>query len=277
MSDVLVYRGIHLSLAQPKLKFMPFDYRTIKLGWTRDIPDTRDVSFETTRDIRIAPLPAKVDLRKMMPAIYFQGTLGSCTAHAIGAGFEYCKKKQKRISFMPSRLFIYYNEREIENTINKDNGAQIRSGMKVSKKFGFCKETNWPYDGEGNLFKNKPSDVCYNEALNHQLLSYEKVRQNVNAMKTCLADGLPFVFGIEIFSSIYDVGKDGMIPMPKAKEKHVGGHAILCVGYDEKNKVFIIRNSWDTEWGDKGYGYMPYDYLTSTELSDSFWTMKLVE
>lgn len=256
---------------------MPFDIRTIKLGWNRDKPDERDLEFISELEQTRALLPNKVDLRKQMPPIYFQGSIGSCTAHAIGGVFEYCMKKQKKVSFMPSRLFIYYNERELEGTVKIDNGAEIRSGMKVSKKYGFCNERLWPYDGEGKTFVKKPSDDCYKEGLNHQLLTYQKIRQNAHALKASLAEGYPFVFGSELYESIYDVGKDGLIPMPKPKVKHVGGHAMACVGYDDKKKAFIIRNSWDTEWGDKGYGYMPYDYLTDPSLSDSIWTMRMVE
>ena len=67
------------------------------------------------------------------------------------------------------------------------------------------------------------------------------------------------------------------MPMPTAKEKRLGGHAVMAVGYNDANKMFIIRNSWSKNWGDLGYFYMPYSYITDTNRADDFWTIRLVE
>jgi C1A family cysteine protease len=101
-----------------------------------------------------------VDLRDHMPEVYDQGHLGSCTANAIGGAYEYDQIKQKELEpFTPSRLFIYYNERDVEGTVEEDSGAMIRDGMKVINKIGVVPEPMWPYDIE--KFKEKPSEKCY--------------------------------------------------------------------------------------------------------------------
>src|SRR5215470_18313882 len=99
------------------------------LGWTPDLPDNRDHLYAAPL-AKLRVLPSKVDLRRHCPKVYNQGQIGSCTANAIAAAIEFDRKKQKLSDFVPSRLFIYYNERRIERSVAVDNGAQIRDGIK---------------------------------------------------------------------------------------------------------------------------------------------------
>ncbi len=252
-------------------------HKISRYGWLPDLPDQRDLVYLAPRPL-LAKLPAKADLRKQCPLVYDQGQLGSCTANAIGAAFEFGLLRQSQAKdFMPSRLFIYYNEREIEHSVNSDSGAMIRDGMKTVNKQGVCPENMWPYNIE--MFANEPSPNCYTNALNHQVLSYHRVTRNLNQMKSCLADGYPFVFGFTVYESFEaaTVAKTGKLNMPKKGEATVGGHAVMAVGYDGASKRFIVRNSWGTSWGLSGYFTMPFDYLMEGNLSDDFWTIRLVE
>lgn len=248
-----------------------------RYGWTPDLPDQRDLVYAAPRTV-LRKLPSKIDLRKKCPAVYDQGDLGSCTANAIGAAFEFEVLKQSAsMAFLPSRLFIYYNERVIENTVNTDSGAQIRDGMKCVNKQGICPEAMWPY--HINQFAQKPSSECYHAGLEHQVLSYHRIMRSLNQMKGCLADGYPFVIGFTVYESFESevVAKNGKLNMPKKNEQVMGGHAVLIVGYDDKSSRFIARNSWGAGWGQKGYFTMPYDYLLDGNLSDDFWTIRVVE
>jgi len=247
-----------------------------KYGWKKDIPDFRDFIYRPAKKTLIS-LPVKINLRSECPPIYDQGKLGSCTANAIGAAFEFELIKQKLNDFTPSRLFIYYNERAIEGSVNEDSGAQIRDGIKSINKKGVCKETSWPYIT--SKFKNKPSTKCYAEALKNQLISYHSLNNNLNTMKSCLADGFPFVFGFSVYNSFEssDVAKTGTVKLPLKTENLLGGHAVCAVGYDDALQRFIIRNSWGEAWGKGGYFTMPYAYLSNPKLSSDFWTIRLVE
>ena len=252
-------------------------HKVSRFGWLPDLPDQRDFVYAAPHAPK-KKLPLKADLRKECPHIYDQGQLGSCTANAIGAAFEFGLLKQnKSRDFMPSRLFIYYNERVMEHSVNSDNGAMIRDGIKTVNKQGVCPEKHWPYDI--NRFADKPSPSCYAEALNHQVLSYSRVSRNLLQMKGCLADGYPFVLGFTVYESFESAtaAKTGRVNMPKKNESQVGGHAVLAVGFDDKTRRFIVRNSWGTSWGQKGYFTMPYDYLLEENLSDDFWTIRVVE
>lgn len=247
-----------------------------RLGWIPDLPDQRDHLYAAPL-AAIGPLPASFDLRAQCPAIYDQGQLGSCTANSIAAAIEFDQmKEQLPKEFVPSRLFIYYNERVIEGTTGSDSGAQIRDGIKSVAKQGACPETEWPYDI--TKFSDQPTPQCYQDALLDRAVSYQRVACDLTQMKGCLASGYPFVFGFTVYDSFMtpEVAASGQAPMPGSSEQVVGGHAVMAVGYDDAQQRFIVRNSWGTGWGMAGYFTLPYAYLIQPGLASDFWTIRLV-
>jgi C1A family cysteine protease len=251
----------------------PTPRKIARYGWVPDLPDARDHLFAAPPQTLLG-LPRSVDLRDRCPKeVYDQGQLGSCTANAIGAAFEYCLLEQKASDFMPSRLFVYYNERAIEGTIASDSGAQIRDGIKTVAKQGVCPETGWPYDIAA--FTEKPPASCYSDAQHHRVTSYQRIPRTLNQFKGCLAHGFPFVFGFTVYDSFEgpDVAKTGVAPMPGPGEQVLGGHAVLAVGYDDSSQRMLVRNSWGDGWGMGGYFTMPYAYFTERSLSSDFWAV----
>jgi C1A family cysteine protease len=215
-----------------------------------------------------------VDLRQSCPDIYDQGHLGSCTANAIGFCYHYDELKQKELQpFTPSRLFIYYNERNLEGHVSEDSGAEIHDGIQVIHSLGVCSEIDWPYNID--KFKDKPTDNCYNVALSHKTIDYRAISQKLDQLKSALIEGFPVVFGFNVYESFEsdEVAKTGIMPIPKSDEKLLGGHAVALVGFDNSKKVFIVRNSWGSGWGDKGYFYMPYEFILNPNMSSDFWTI----
>jgi C1A family cysteine protease len=253
--------------------------QTKHYGWLPDLPDHRDFRYAVVRQAALAQaVPPLVDLRAQCPPVYNQGSLGSCTANAIAGAFQFELMKQKLPVFSPSRLFIYYNERVLEGHVKEDSGAQLRDGVKSVATLGVCDETLWPYTI--SKFAKKPSKSVYTKALKNQALQYTRLNNTaINELKTCLTSGNPFVFGFTAYQSFEGdaVAKTGVLPMPSPTESVIGGHAVMAVGYDDSKKAFIVRNSWGDTWGLKGYFYMPYDYITSTDLADDFWTISQVE
>ncbi len=252
-------------------------YKIAHYGWIPDLPDQRDFQYAAPPKV-IGALPASADLTSACPPVYDQSQLGSCTANAIAAALEFDQMKQHLPAvFVPSRLFIYYNERVIEGTVNSDSGAQLRDGMKSAGTQGVCPEDMWPYNIAN--FQEQPTNDCYQSALQHKAILYRRVTRNLSQMKGCLASGYPFVFGFTVYESFESdqVAKTGNAPMPQPGEKTLGGHAVLAVGYDDANQWFIARNSWGTGWGMQGYFTLPYAYLTSRSLSSDFWTVRVVQ
>jgi C1A family cysteine protease len=251
--------------------------RIKKFGWIPDLPDARDHMYAAPISL-MGAMPAKVDLRPSCPPVLNQGQLGSCTANAIANAHRFDQMKQnKGKSFAPSRLFINYNERDMEGTVGEDSGAMIRDGIKSIAQLGVCDEKDWPY--VINKFTNKPPASSYTDALEHQALSYQRVTQSLTQMKGCLASGFPFVFGFTVYESFESdaVAKNGDVPLPSQNEQVLGGHAVLAVGYDDKTQRFIVMNSWGTGWAKKGFFTMPYAYMTDANLADDFWTVRIVE
>jgi C1A family cysteine protease len=251
------------------------------LGWIPDLPDHRDYIFKPALALKAVKLPQSVDYRASCPPVYDQGKLGSCTANALGAAFDFDRRKQGRDFMTPSRLFIYWNERDMEGTVESDSGAYIRDGIKVLRKYGTPKEKTWPY--LISKFTQKPPKPSYVEAEKNQSLTYQRILapaiNPVNDMLACLASGYPFVAGIAVYESFESAkaNSTGAIPMPSKTESLLGGHAILVVGYDQKKQQFIFRNSWGAGWGNKGYGYIPFDYLANSGLASDMWVIKTVE
>lgn len=248
-----------------------------RYGWIPDLPDARDHLYAAPSPV-MAALPPKTDLRPQCPPVYDQGQLGSCTANAIGAAIQFDRMKQSlQPNFVPSRLFIYYNERVIEGTVSTDSGAQIRDGIKSVAQQGACPEQDWPY--VITKFAVQPPKADYTEALQDRAVSYSRLVQNQNLLKGCLASGYPFVFGFTVYESFESqaVAQSGVVPMPASSEQVVGGHAVMAVGYDDGSQRFIVRNSWGTSWGMAGYFTMPYAYVTDANLADDLWTIRLIQ
>lgn len=224
-------------------------------------------------------LPPSVSLRSGMPAVYDQGQLGSCTANAVAGAVQFQQLRQGEAEggVVPSRLFIYWNERALEGTTGSDSGAMIRDGIKVVAKLGAPPESLWPYDV--SRFAVKPSVDVFSAGLPFRALSYSRPYRTSYSLRKLLASGRPFVFGFTVFSSFESasVASNGIVPMPVVDTEEVlGGHAVLAVGYKwvDGHLYFEVRNSWSDGWGDHGYFWMPASYLLDQGLCSDFWDIK---
>ena len=206
-----------------------------------------------------------LDLRSKFTEVYDQGKIGSCTANALCSIFEY-----DTINFKGSRLFLYYNERIYINSTDKDSGAYLEDGIKSLKTYGLCEEKYWSYIIE-NVYKEPPIDAYINGRKNY-LIDAFNINNNINEIKRWLLRNEPIAISIAIYSNFTN-NKSGIINLPTENEEMIGGHATIICGFDDKNKRFIMRNSWGSYWGDKGYFYLPYDYITDNNLCGDLWVI----
>jgi hypothetical protein len=236
----------------------------------------------SARDFRTAfkdvSLPEVVDLRPYCTAIENQGQIGSCTANAAVGALEYHCKRRDGQSPDLSRLFVYFNARRMRGTVMEDTGAFIREAMASVLAFGACTEESWPYDPF--RFAMEPPPDAYAEAIKHEALQYARVDGGQGAI-LALAQGLPVVFGTVIPERCYvEAAASGVIPPPRADERNApgqGGHAMLIVGYDNRRRMFIVRNSWGEDWGDRGYCWIPYDVMDECSRPEEFWVVSELE
>ncbi len=266
------------------------------MGWLPDLPDFRDYTPEhpevaplvaATKVPKADALPTSVDLEQWCAPIEDQGQIGSCTANAAVGLVEYFERKAFGRHVDASRLFVYKATRNLLR-MTGDTGAFLRSAMGALVLFGAPPEEYWPYDT--SKFDEEPPAFCYAFAQSFQAVKYLRLDppgaspdETLHQVKSFLASGLPSMFGFTVYSSIRQAD-DGRIPVPVEGEKVEGGHAIVAVGYDDsatiENKgngtrasgAFKIRNSWGTEWGDHGYGWLPYDYVTKG-IAEDWWTL----
>lgn len=173
-----------------------------------------------------------------------------------------------------SRLFIYYQERVIENSVEYDSGAYIRDGIRSVYTYGVPTESYWPYNT--NKFAVRPSQAAYINAATRKAVAYQRC-MDFNAVKSALASGYPVVIGFDVYES-FESGNwwqprgNGFMPYPDVNnEQLLGGHAVCLVGYNDATNTFIARNSWGSSWGQKGYFYMPYQVIQNTDMSADFW------
>ena len=278
---------------------MNLEKRKYGMGWIPDYPDFRDYTEDTQEvknilklksGVKGKKLPESVDLREWCSPIEDQGMLGSCTAHAGVGLIEYYERKAFGRHIEASRLFLYKVTRNLMK-MKGDTGAYLRTTMGAMVLFGVPPEEYWPYTDEAKKFDQEPPAFCYAFAQNYQTIKYfrhdpprAKPEEVLNKVKTYLSKGHPAMFGFTVYNSIEQAEKTGQIPFPSPKEKIEGGHAIVAVGYDDRLKIknkygknetvgaLLIRNSWGKGWGDKGYGWLPYEYI-HRGLAEDFWSI----
>lgn len=264
------------------------------MGWRPDLPDFRDLTSRSepikhvlAKSVSLKKAktkqPSSVDLRQWCSPVEDQRDLGSCTANAGAGMYEYFERRAFGTHVDCSRLFLYKVTRRLAGT-EGDDGAYLRDTMKAIALFGMPPEKYWPYDV--SKFNNEPTSFCYSFAQNYKAVQYYRLDpagsshdQALALIRQYLVAELPCIFGFSVYSSIPPAGDGkGEIPMPRSGDKLEGGHAILAVGYDDAKTIgkfkgaLLIRNSWGTDWGMKGYGWLPYAYIESG-LADDFWSM----
>jgi C1A family cysteine protease len=291
--------------AEGKSDTMTETGRTYGMGWIHEYPDIRDYS---PRHMNIAPLleqlkmrvderetiPSRSDLREWCPPVEDQMDLGSCTANAGVGMIEYFERRAYGKHVDASRLFLYKTTRNLLKKVG-DTGADIRTTMGAMVLFGVPPESYWPYTTKagmgGDGFDREPTAFCYAFSQAYRSIQYYKLdppecskAQVLSEIKSHLAAGFPSMFGFTVYSTIRVVSDTGRIPFPGPKESVEGGHAVLAVGYDDDLKIMnpetkaettgalLIRNSWGDGWGEKGYGWLPYDYVLKG-LAVDWWTL----
>jgi C1A family cysteine protease len=233
-------------------------------------------------------LPTASDLRLWCPPVENQGKIGSCTAHAGVGMVEYFERRAYAKHVDASRLFLYKATRNLLHWTGMRCIYPNTMGALVL--FGVPPEEYWPYVTAD--FDKEPPAFCYAFAQSFQAISYYRLDPSgipkdmlLNRIKTNLAGGLPSMFGFTVYNSYTQASASGLIPYPTQGEHIIGGHAVMAVGYNDGMKIMninhgakatkgalLIRNSWGTEWGNSGYGWLPYDYVLNGDAGD-WWSL----
>lgn len=222
-------------------------------GCDRDTEDKRDYRLAKAF-ARVAPLPAAIDYTGIMGLVRNQGGRGACVGFACGALKTSDEMQEDKTLLDFSPLFVYWQR------TNAGSGMYPREAMQVLQDKGCCLEKSLPYDS--NIGDNgQIPDFTFKEAVNYKIMSYARV-YTVDELRQSLVEFGPTFFSVPVYTGFNSGGSTGIVPLPNpATDQLLGGHALICVGYDDNTKLFKFKNSWGKEWGDNGYGYLPYEFV----------------
>jgi hypothetical protein len=225
-----------------------------RFGCLKDKMDKRDHLMRAY--LPMVKIPSKVDYTNCMSPVRDQGDEGTCVSFASTVGMkEYQEFIDYRKFVMLSPRFLYAECKKIDGMPDSE-GTSVRVAMKVLIENGVCRESFWPYAPHQ---ADKPKKGAPADAKKFCVLSYARIL-NLDELRMSLAAKGPCVIGVKVFEGMMKT-RTGVVPMPKAGERTLGGHAICPVGYDDAKKRVKFKNSWSEKWGERGFGYLPYAYI----------------
>jgi C1A family cysteine protease len=247
-------------------------------------PVRKAKKIKNFRDYKLDIVPDRVDKRDYIKAIIpemmlpeainysayvtikQQGEIGSCGSHAAATGLEMIDLlNNARWPTALSEQFHYWEVRQPKffNTFPEDSGQDGRSAMAVMYKLGICPEPLDPYDT--SKYNNKPGTWCTVFSRFWKIKKYTRCT-TIDQIKAALVDKDGVWLGIPVQDSIFD--NTGSVLKWIIGVPSIGGHAMAIVGYDNSKQAFRVVNSWGPDWGDKGFCWISYDYLTSVPWMD---------
>jgi len=228
--------------------------RKYGLGCLKDPSDRRDIPMSLVLPRLSAP--SGVDYTHRMSPVRDQGDEGTCVAFASVTGVkEYQEMDEHGKLIELSPRYVYSLCKRMDG-IPDEEGTYPRVAMKVLAERGVCLENCWPYRP---YQKDRPCPEADEQAAPFRIRTYARL-EGVEEMERSLSLNGPFLVGVEVFSSWFEDNR-GRIPLPAADDSPVGGHAVCVVGYSREEKFFKFKNSWGSDWGEGGYGYLTYGYL----------------
>lgn len=217
----------------------------------------------------------RVDLRDGCSPVEDQKSLGSCNACSITGALEFLLRKEGDNTDL-SILYTYYNSRRISGETDNDYGSIPAHAAAAIVAFGACRDDLWPYDIA--RFTQEPPRQCYENAKFFEAVSYARL-ESYEEVKVSLTNGVPVIVGADIPKGYYDAADQaGVLPKWGAvNDVTPFGHSMLFVGYDEADQVWIVRNSWGADYGDKGYIKIPYDLVEHCAMLHDIWVIGKLE
>jgi len=281
-------------------------------GWRPEPPDPRDLtaSHPPLANLlgRLAlggllgklRMPSRVDLSEWAGPVQFQGGFNTCNVHVVAGLVAYFEKKAHGREIAASRLFLYKAAKNFLQSTD-DAGVYIRQVMGVLKLLGVPPERYWPYPDPGSfksprtadpLLGKEPPAFCYAVANDYRAITYYRLDEPgqetadlLRIAKAHLAAQVPFGFGFPLYESIRGAQSTGRIPYPSKPQQPLANHAVMAIGYDDAIEIgrgvegaaktrgaLRIKNSWSEAWGEKGYGWLPYEFVLQGHTRD-FWTL----
>lgn len=238
-------------------------------------------------------LSTSCDNSQYVTGIPDQGRVGACTSYSATTAMEFVRKRDGLGTLNLSERFLYEGNLLWDRGIHdlskattqdyiqlQDVGSFTSTSIGVLCTSGICTLQLAPVNNQDfSTFQRPLTQEQLNNAKNHMTLqtTVKSLNNDLNTIKSAIANKYPVIFGVPIYSSAFTqrVQSTGKIPMPGPKDVLQGGHALCMVGYDDRTQLFKFANSWSTSWGERGFGYFPYDYITKFVIEP--WAIKDVK
>jgi hypothetical protein len=206
------------------------------------------------------PRKGHVDLRPGFPRIRDQGAMGACVGFGFSALADYMAG-DRRVGASPQALWAEGRRRE--GTFPQNVGIGMQDAADIVNGRGNYQEALLPYP---EAIQRR--DPRFGWALGRNAGEYGGVRRRhvvsltaAEQIWTALDKGMPVVVALFEPRQFDYPGPGGRIDSPGPNASTDGAHCVILVGYDDASRRLIVRNSWGLAWGDRGYGYMAYDYV----------------
>ncbi len=213
-----------------------------------------------------AALPKTCDLREpSWWTVCDQGNTGSCVGWATADSvlrWHFVKAGRVNKKEPLSVRFIWMAAKELDDfvtvptTFIEDEGTSLKSALDVARKFGVVLDSVLAF-GSGRLFQGD-AQTFYATAAQLKITSYFNLKQNQANWRAWLATKGPILTRLGVDATWDNAGETQGNLDTYEPDTVRGGHAVALVGYTKDR--FIVRNSWGTEWGDKGFAYASLEY-----------------
>ncbi|ADZ22787.1 C1A family cysteine protease [Clostridium acetobutylicum] len=217
-------------------------------------------------------LARSVDLSSRFPSVKDQGSLGSCVTFATTYAKTYEENQNRNWGVnVPSHFF---SPSYIYSQIHSDNsadggGSQFSDAFNLIEEQGDTSITDMPYDGSDYGWETQPTAVQREHAAQYKATDWQQLDSgNYSEIKQELAKGTPVVIGIDVYPDFDNISPSNPV-FDVISGDDRGGHALCVVGYDDSKQAVKIINSWGTNWGINGYGWISYKVLQQ-ENSDAY-------
>lgn len=233
---------------------------------TYKLLDVKEKPLQDNYEPNVTPKNA-VDLRQYFTEIKDQGNLGTCSVFSLVSIYEYILKKTNREHDLSER-FVYYNVLNDAGCID-DTGSSLYGVVESITKYGTCLEEFCKYDIA--QYQLAPSVEAYTNAETHKIKCAKNIKVNRTDIMSALSEGYPIAISLKIYDS-FGINNNGFVFRPsdeEIEEGKYGNHAMVICGYSTDDKVYIVRNSWGKDFGDKGYCYIPFSYIEDSNFTNS--------